>query len=115
MTDEQVVKLHKRIRKAVREFKGNVTNLESAIGLIFVTEEFGWKPMLLVHDSRTIKKFEEILREGDEHFSYRDPKLFPEVGEYAGKSVAWWLVQKGKDFWRSVRGQEPGVRQPTVR
>jgi len=115
MTDEQVLKLHREIKKSIREFKGNINHLESAIGLIFVTEEFGWKPSLLIHDSRTIKNYEEILRAGDKDFSYRDPKRFLDVGPYAEKCMAWWLVQKGKNFWRAVRGQEPGIRQPTVR
>jgi len=114
MTDEQVLRIHKKVKKAIREFRGNMNHLESAIGLIYLTEEFGWKPVMLVHDARTIKKYEEILQKGDKSFTYRDEKHFPQVGPYASKSVAWWLVQKGKDFWRSVRGQEPGVRQPTV-
>lgn len=33
----------------------------------------------------------------------------------ASKLVAWTLVRKGLSYWRAVRGQEPGVRRPTVR
>lgn len=115
MTDEQLRDLKKTIDKATISFKGDITQLEAAIGLAFICEHMGWKPMMLVHDSRTIKKYEELMKLGDKDFSYRDPKLYQDVGLWAKKSVAWSLVQKGLSFWRAVRGQEPGVRQPTFR
>ncbi len=115
MTDEQLRDLKKTIDKAIAAFKGDITQLEAAIGLAFVGEHMGWKPMMLVHDARTIKKYEEIMRRGNPGFSYRDSNLAPEVGPWAKKLVAWILVQKGLNFWRAVRGQEPGVRQPTVK
>ena len=115
MTNDQLRDIKKMIDKATAEFKGDIAELEAAIGLLFVTEHMGWKPMLLVHDPRTVKKYEEHLRKGDPAFSYRDEKLFKPEGPKAPKFVAWTLVQKGINFWRAVRGQEPGVRQPTVR
>jgi len=115
MTDEQLRDLKKTIDKAIVNFRGDITQLEAAIGLAFVSEHIGWKPMMLVHDARTIKKYEEIIKRGNAAFSYRDANLAPEVGSKASKLVAWNLVQKGLSFWRAVRGQEPGVRQPTVR
>ncbi|OGS01270.1 MAG: hypothetical protein A3G41_05955 [Elusimicrobia bacterium RIFCSPLOWO2_12_FULL_59_9] len=115
MTDEQLRDLKKTIDKATASFKGDITQLEAAIGLAFVSEHMGWKPMMLVHDARTIKKYEEIIQLGRKDFSYRNPNLAPEIGPKASKLVAWELVQKGLSFWRAVRGQEPGVRQPTVR
>lgn len=115
MTDEQLRDLKKTIDKATAAFKGDITQLEAAIGLAFICEHMGWKPMMLVHDARTIKKYEDFMRLGNKDFSYRDDKLAPEIGPKARKLVAWDLVQKGRDFWRSVRGQEAGVRQPTTR
>jgi hypothetical protein len=115
MTDEQLRDLKKTINKAIDLYKGDVTQLEAAIGLAFLCEHMGWKPMMLVHDPRTIKKYDEIMRRGNDAFSYRVEKLAPEIGPKARKLVAWDLVQKGRDFWRSVRGQEKGVRQPTAK
>ena len=115
MTDEQLRDLKRTIDKATASFRGDVTQLEAAIGLAFLSEHMGWKPMMLVHDARTIKKYEEIMKRGDPEFSYRNANLAPEVGPKARKLVAWDLVQRGRDFWRSVRGQEAGVRQPTVK
>ena len=114
MTDEQLRKLGPQLDKAIKEFRGNMNHLETAIGLIFVTHKLGWKPMLLIHDARTLARCEEILQKGIPGFSYRDAKLFPEAGPWAKKSLAWTLVQKGLNYWRAVRGQEAGVRQPTV-
>lgn len=114
MTHDQLRDVKKMIDKATADFKGDITELEAAIGLVFVTEHMGWKPMMLVHDPRTIKKYEDHLRLGDRGFTYRDPGLFLEVGPKAPKLNAWRLVQKGLNFWRAVRGQEKGVRQPTA-
>ena len=114
MTNDQLRDLKKMIDKATADFKGDISELEAAIGLVFVTEHMGWKPMLLVHDPRTIKKYEDHLKVGNRDFSYRDPALFRPVGLKAKKLNAWNLVQKGLNFWRAVRGQEKGVRQPTA-
>ena len=114
MTPDELRDIKKMIDKATADFKGDITELEAAIGLLFVSEHMGWKPMLLVHDPRTVKKYEDHLRLGDRNFSYRTPGLLPEVGPKAMKLNAWRLVQKGLNFWRAVRGQEKGVRQPTV-
>ena len=64
MTDEQWTQLRRTITKATKEFRGDITQLEAAIGLISMTEHLGWKPMLLVHDARTVKKYEDIIKLG---------------------------------------------------
>lgn len=87
-------------RAAVR-FKGQFTELESAIGMLFIGRLFGWKVLYLVHSKATIRKYESILGE-----SVRE--LFPEVGEYASKSVGFRLSQKFTSFWKLVNGSEPG-------
>jgi hypothetical protein len=38
----------------------------------------------------------------------------PEVGDLAGRSKAWRLVEGTRSFWKVVRGQVSGVRTALV-
>ncbi len=58
---------------------------------------FGWKILVLIHNKRTIKKYEEILG-----IKVRDE--FPEEGPLFYKSVAYDFVQKIGEFWKGVSG-----------
>lgn len=100
--------LSDHIAKRVKKFHGNVGDMESAIGCYFVGREFGWKVMLLIHDRKTIKKYETLL---DVDFR----KELPDVGKHADKSMAWTIVQKLSSFWKAVKGEYPGVKTPEVR
>ena len=93
----------------VRKFKGDLTELERAIGALFVGRQMGWKVLLLVHDRKTIKRYEETL-----DLEFREPNM-PDVGQYAEKSVAWVAVQKVSSFWRAVKGEYGGVKSVRVR
>ena len=95
------------IDRAVKDFSGDLTTLESAIGMFIVGRKMGWKVMLLVHDKKTIRHYEKILG-----LSVRDE--LPEVGPWAHKSVAWKLVQKVSNFWKAVKGEIPGIRTPEI-
>ena len=69
------------IEKAIKDFAGYMPTLEGAIGSYFVGKELGWKPMLLIYEKRTIKKYEDILG-----ISFRETS--PEEGRWAKKSIA---------------------------
>ncbi len=64
--------------------------------------------MVLVHDKKTIRKYEQILG-----ISVRE--RFPEVGPWAHKSIAWNLVQKVSNFWKAVSGDISGIRTPELK
>lgn len=49
------------VERAIKNFTGQMPTLEGAIGAWFVGKELGWKPMYLIHEKRTLKKYEEIL------------------------------------------------------
>lgn len=106
LSDKQLVEL---LDKAVIEFKGDITRLESAIGMFIMARHFGWKVALLMHDRQTIKKYEEILGIP----SLRD--YVPDVGQYAHKSVAWVAVQKVSSFWKAVKGEIEGIKSPMIK
>ncbi len=97
--------LNDHLAKRIRKYKGNIHELEKAIGCLFVGREMGWKVMLLVHDRKSIAKYEELVA-----LDFRKELL--EVGPSADKSVAWALVQKVSSFWKAVKGEIPNVKTP---
>jgi len=92
------------IEKAIKDFRGDLTHLEAAIGAYLVGKEVGWKVAYLAHDKRTIRKFEKIL--GDINFR----EVLPEEGRWAHKSIAFVAAQKISNFWKAVKGEIPGIR-----
>jgi len=95
------------IDKVTKDFSGNINELEQAIGVWIVGRQFGWKVMLLVHDRKTLAKYEKILG-----IDFR--KELKEVGPYAHKSLAWKAFEKVTNFWKAVRGEIPNVKTPQV-
>jgi len=104
LTNDQLVKI---VDKAVANFKGNINHLESAIGMLAVARFLGWRPLLLIHDKKTIRRNEKIL-----DVKIRD--ALPGVGEKADKSIAWNLVQNVSSFWKAVRGEIKEIRNPNI-
>lgn len=92
----------------IKDFRGNINELEQAIGVWIVGRKFGWKVMLLVHDRKTLAKYEKILG-----IDFR--AQLPGEGPLAKKSLAWIAFQKFTNFWKAVRGEIPGVKSPTLR
>ncbi len=109
MTEPEVLALIDR--KIIKEFKGTLMELEGAIGMLFVGRRVGWKPLMLMHDRKTIKKYEKIL-------GIKIQDEFPDVGEYAKRSIAWRfytkISEKLRSFWKSVKGEVPGVRSGEI-
>jgi len=106
LTETELVKL---IDERVREFRGDITELERAIGALFVGRQFGWKVLLLIHDRKTIKRYETTL-----DLEFKEPNM-PDVGTYAYKSIAWTAVQKVASFWKAVKGEYGGVKSVQAR
>lgn len=101
MKDSQLIA---HFDKVTKDYSGDISKLEHAIGAYLVGRQFGWKIMLLVHDRKTIAKYEDILG--------LDFRELPDVGEYAHKSWAWQAMDKVSNFWKAVRGEIPGIRSP---
>ena len=96
------------IDRAIKAFRGQVPTLETAIGAYLVGKQIGWRPLVLIHEKQTLRKYEKILG-----ISFRDE--LPEVGKMADKSVAWTAVQKVSNFWKAVKGEISGIRTPELR
>lgn len=98
---------HRMVRMmdvAIKEFEGQLDELESAIGMYFVGRLMGWKVLVLIHNKRTIKKYEEIL--GIEIRNEFEPE-----GPFVHKSVGYELAQKIGSFWKAVAGEVPLERR----
>lgn len=93
---------------AVKKFKGQMPELEAAIGMLFVGQQVGWKVLYLSHSKVTIRKYEKILG-----IKVRD--VCPEVGPLANKSVAWAIGKKVSNFWKEVSGNLHGARSAQLK
>jgi hypothetical protein len=92
------------VDNAIKEFEGQFDELESAIGMYFVGRLVGWKVLVLIHNKRTIKKYEQILG-----INIREE--FDETGPFTQKSLGYEIAQKINSFWKAVAGEVPLERR----
>ena len=84
--------------RAIANFKGQLTTLESALGMLHIGDQLGWRALAIVHSPRTLKKYEEILGISAKEF-------FPEIGPSSDRSMGYVAARKLKDFWKAVTGE----------
>jgi hypothetical protein len=58
MTDEEFFAI---CHRAYKGYKGDIRDLERAIGTLFVGRFTGWKPIYLMQDRKSLKKYESFL------------------------------------------------------
>ena len=104
---QEAAELVKIADLAIKEFEGALTSWKRPSGCCSAGARSAGKSLLLIHDKKTIRKYEEILGINVREF-------FPEVGPWAHKSIAWKLVQKVTNFWKAVSGDIPGIRTPEM-
>ena len=46
---------------ALKRFSGTADELEKALGLLMLGDYLGWKVLIIIHNKRTLRKYEEIL------------------------------------------------------
>ena len=97
LTEEQKVQLQEIEEDAIAEFKGQLDELESALGMLRMGHHMGWRVLYLIHSKRTIRKYEEIL-----NIRIRD--IFPEKGPSSYRSIGLTLAEKFSNFWKVVGG-----------
>jgi hypothetical protein len=96
------------IDEQVRNYQGDLTQLERAIGTLIAGRQFGWKVLLLVHDRKTIAKCGEIL-----NVDFQE--VLPAEGKFAHKSLGWAAAQKVASFWKAVKGEYPEVKSVQIK
>lgn len=85
-------------RRAIANFKGQLPDLEAALGILRIGGHLGWRPLVLIHNKRTIRKYEEILNINIREF-------FPEEGPSWDRSYGYVIAKKIGNFWKAVSGE----------
>ncbi len=86
------------VENVITNFKGQLSELESAVGAYIVARRFGWKVLYLGHDKRTIRRYEKVLG-----FKFRD--TVPPLGDQGERSLGWILARNLSNFWKAVSGE----------
>ncbi len=97
LSDKDAQKYIEIINKASDKFIGNFDELENAVGMLMIGRLVGWKVLALIHNKRTIRKYEEILG-----IDVRE--MFPEEGPLAAKSIGYKAALAFGNFWKAVSG-----------
>lgn len=97
LTAKQKVELEDIERRVVGNFTGDFDDLEAALGILRMGHHFGWKVLVLIHNKRTIRKYEEILGINIREF-------FPEEGPSTYRSIGYRVAMTLGNFWKAVSG-----------
>jgi len=89
---------------AIADFKGQLDDLESALGMLRMGPHFGWKVLYLIHSKSTIRKYEGILK-----VKIRD--LFPDEGPSAYRSLGLDIAKAASNFWKVISGDADESKQ----
>lgn len=94
---EQEAELIRIEREAIVRFSGDITELEAALGVLRIGQHFGWRVLVLIHNKRTLRKYEQILAINIREF-------FPAEGPSHERSVGYGWAKKIGNFWKVVSG-----------
>ncbi|MDP3189208.1 hypothetical protein [Limnobacter sp.] len=99
-SDDRSLELMRIAQVASHKFAGQIDELQKAIGMLMTGDLFGWRVLILVHNKRTIRKYEEIL-------GIEVKEFFPEEGPYTHRSIGYSVASKVGNFWKAVSGDIP--------
>ena len=111
LTPEQRAELDRIEAQAKADFKGDLHDLESAIGMLRMGHDVGWKVLYIIHSKRTVRKYEQILA-GDSGGEVRIRDLFDAEGPSSYRSAGFQLVQKVSNFWKVIANESTEVTLP---
>lgn len=94
---EQEAELLRIEKEAIANFSGDLPDLEAALGMLRMGDHMGWRVLVLIHNKRTIRKYEDIL-------GIKVREFFPEVGPSASRSVGFKVATVVGNFWKAVSG-----------
>lgn len=105
-TSSELKRIDEIEQQAIAKFAGDLSELESALGMLHLGHQYGWRVMYLIHSKATVKKYEQIL-------DIKAQEEFPEEGTSAMRNNGFRLVQKVANFWKAASGEKgklPGKR-----
>ena len=85
-------------RDAISRYRGLLPELNAALGVLRMGDHLGWKPLLIVHSRKTIRKYEAIL-------GIKLKEEFVEEGPSAERSLGFLAAKKLSNFWKAVSGE----------
>jgi hypothetical protein len=88
------------IKTAFDNYKGDLTVLESAIGAMFLGFMIGWKPIVIIHSPRTVKRYEQIL-------GVKFKGFLPDKTDMSDRSKGYEVARMLDNFWHGVSGNAP--------
>jgi hypothetical protein len=97
LSPEEALQYVAIIEKATENFRGQADELQTAIGMLMTGRLLGWKVLLIIHNKRTIRKYEEIL-------GINVREMFPPEGPLAYKSLGYKIARTFSNFWKVVSG-----------
>jgi hypothetical protein len=100
VTAEEALRIVKFTDKVTKEFEGQLDELEAALGMYLMGRLVGWRVLVLIHNKRTLRKYEQVLG-----IDIREE--FDETGPFTAKSLGYELAQKLDKFWKAVSGEVP--------
>jgi hypothetical protein len=104
---QRTQELLEKFDKLCETRKGDLIDLERAIGTYFVGRRLGWKVLFILHDIKTIRKYEKIL-------GIEFKKEFEGYEDQAKRTNIYWVLQKVSNFWKAVSGAVAIDRSPEI-
>ena len=98
LTQKQVWEMYQIERKALARFTGQLDEFEAAVGMMHLGYHLGWKPLVLIHNKRTIRKYEQFL-------GINVREMFKDEGPSAERSLGYSVAKKLGNFWKAVSGE----------
>lgn len=98
LTPTQRKQLQEIEDRVIADFKGDLTQLEAALGMLRIGHHFGWKVLYVIHSKRTIRNYEEILG-----IKIRD--IFEAEGPSSYRSFGYVIAGKFRNFWKAIGGE----------
>ena len=95
---ERAAELERIEKEALANFKGYFDELSGALGMLRIGDHLGWRVLVLIHNKRTIRKYEQIL-------GIKIREFFPEEGPSAERSMGYAFAKKLGNFWKAVSGE----------
>jgi hypothetical protein len=95
---EESAELERIEREAIANFKGQLPDLEAALGILRIGSHLGWRVLALIHNKRTLRKYEEIL-------DIKFKEFFPDEGPSHERSFGYMAAKKLGNFWKAVSGE----------
>ena len=95
---DEIAEIERIEREAIANFKGQLPDLENALGVLRIGGHLGWRVLTLIHNKRTLRKYEDIL-------DIKFKEFFPDEGPSHERSFGYMAAKKIGNFWKAVSGE----------